>query len=194
MEMGDLQSCNQPGQTRLGDLFWPLPTRLACTSSAHPRQVVSMRAVARPPVGDEAELGGLRGLAQVPSPLSMPTPTHHKCLEGKSPRMAAREMGLSCHQPEHRQTSSPAIVCSRLKQPTQAQTQSQTRPADTQPTRTHPIRRQEGRGYPTRGTDVQTQLPTQVLSFDCPDPSPGPGQPRTPLSERQTYASSSSAI
>lgn len=40
-------------------------------------------------------------LAQVTSPLSTTAPTPLDALDGKSPRMAAREMGLSCHQPEH---------------------------------------------------------------------------------------------
>lgn len=52
--------------------------------------------------GVDAELEDFEACPSGQSPFySTTAPTPLKSLDGKSPRMAASEMGLSCHQPEH---------------------------------------------------------------------------------------------
>lgn len=119
-------------------------------------------------------------LVGTPSLPSTSTPSHTPQVLGEaSPRgwrQKRRKHGLVMSSARTQQTSSSAIVCPRLKQPTQAQTQSQVRPADTQPTTRTLLNSNSGPRFPHP---------------DYPDPSPGPGEPRTPPSKRQTRAPTS---
>lgn len=125
----------------------------------------------------------------MPSPLSISTPTDTptatpQVLGRASPcgwRQERRAHGLVMPSARPQQTSSSAIVCPRLKQPTQAQTQSQNA-AGRHSTYCLP------EPYWSTQLRDQTQDPGQAFSSDCPDASPIlQGEPRTPPSRRQTF-------
>lgn len=104
--MDDLQVATKRGRPHRAWVICSGPSRPgspARTSTARPRQIVSMRAGGAEE-GSPPLTSRILRLAQVASPPSttvQPPPLHSSAWDGKSPRMAASEMGLSCHQPEH---------------------------------------------------------------------------------------------
>lgn len=160
---GWLASCNQAGQTRLGDLFWPFPPGSPAHHLLSP-QTDCLHA--RP--GDWRRETVLNWrtvrLAQLPNcPVpSLSTPMPHRTQDltwrRQVPAGGGQRDGLVMPSARAQQPSSWAIVCPRLKQPTQAQTQSQTRPADTQPTPTQTQLKAQGRSsHPTFQIQAQVQ-------------------------------------
>lgn len=116
-------------------------------------------------MGVDAELEVYEAGRNAQSPFYIHPLSHPQVLGEASPRgwrQKRRKHGLVMSSARTQQTRSSAIVCPRLKQPTQAQTQSQVRPADTQPTTRTLLNSNSGPKFPHP---------------DYPDPSPGPGEP-----------------